>query len=159
MHHARPRISSNLYVRIYACIHSMPYKTHIESRMADTRRRVRSPQSDDSYLKDLKPGKNLMNPAFGPSIAIVTAPEPMNHGSLASAAALPWSKFMNTPDGDISRSSQPIDAQQRPTGTGPPVTASRLHTCTNKHKCGVEERELSPLPGTSPFVGKAYFGN
>jgi len=54
-----------------------------------------------------------MNPAFGPSIAIFTAPEPMYHGSLASTAALPWSKFINTPDGDISWSSQPIDALYR----------------------------------------------
>ena len=29
----------------------------------------------------------------------------------------------------------------RSTGTGPPVTASRLHTCANRHKCGVGERE------------------
>jgi len=79
----------------YARLQARPYKMHIESRMAGIGRRVRSPQSDDSYLKDLKPGKNLMNPAFGPSIAIVTAPEPMYHGSLASAAALPLSKFIH----------------------------------------------------------------
>ena len=140
----------------YARLQARPYKTHIESRMAGTRRRVRSPQSDDSYLKDLKPGKNLMNPAFGPSIAIVTAPEPMNHGSLASAAALPWSKFMNTPDGYILGLASRLT---RSIGTGPPSIALRLHTCANKHTCGVGERELSSLPGTSSFVENAYFGN
>ena len=82
--------------------------------------------------------------------------EPMNHGSLASAAALPWSKFMNTPDGYILGLASRLT---RSIGTGPPSIALRLHTCANKHTCGVGERELSSLPGTSSFVENAYFGN
>ena len=104
----------------------------------------------------MKPRKNLMNPASGHSIAIAAALVPMYHGSLASAVALPWSKFTNMQDGDIFGLASRLT---RSKGIGPPSIALRLHTCADRHTCGVGERELSSLPGTSPFVENAYFGS
>jgi len=44
----------------------------------------------------------------------------------------------------------------RYTGTGPPVTASRLHTCANRHKRGVGERVIS-LAGNFTICWESLF--
>ena len=147
----------NLYSRIYACIHSRPYKARriVHGQYWEEIRISIIWQSifeRSETWKELDGSRSWSLHCYGQGACThVSRASRLYH--CATLEQIYEHARWHTLD-----LNQPINHS---TGTGPPVTVSRLHTYTNRHKCGIWERvrEFSPLPETSPFVGKAFFGN